>query len=73
LGNYCHCCRWKDLMTTTLLLQIAINRIERERGGGGRRSVVVGRKKLLVLVGSYCFRWEALLITALVANKIVVA
>ncbi len=33
----------------------------------------VGRKKLLVLVGSYCVRWEALLITALVANKIVVA
>jgi hypothetical protein len=35
--------------------------------------VEVGRKKLLVLVGSYCVRWEALLITALVANKIVVA
>jgi hypothetical protein len=35
--------------------------------------VEVGRKKVLVLVGSYCVRWEALLITTLVANKRVVA
>jgi len=41
---------------------------ERE-SGGGRRSVEIGRKKLLVLVGSYCVRWEALLITALVGKQ----
>jgi hypothetical protein len=31
--------------------------------------VEIGRKKLLVLVGSYCVRWEALLITALVGKQ----